>query len=597
MKPSNVAALLLAATILGPAADANASARNPAEVELQTDKVIIFKDGYSMFIRSGEARCDDDGELFIADIPDSAVLGSFWATSNGGPPATMRAGYHTTTNTIEKEVACIRHIDILEANKGKACTLKMTDGATYSGAIRKVLTRRGSKAVQPSYLTSIGARSALSSRSLSATALPSPVLSVEETQGTHFVLKTDEGDVLLPVAGIKTLMMDDIITTTTDKVTETVRHKRLTLDFGKPGAKRKVTLMYFRPGMRWIPTYRVTLGSGENKRASMALQAEILNEAEDLRDVPIDIVVGVPNFRFRTIVSPLVLERTLRDALRQAAPQIMGRNTQLSNALFTQRIREHAAHTHTRGGNGGDGTVDLPKELTTGGAQDLFVYNLPPMTLARGERAAVHIFHADVPYRSVYTWDVRIKRPDIATAPSGSGISSPLALSKNQVWHEVELQNNTKVPWTTGAAMIMDGMQPLAQELLTYTSPGGAVRVPVTVSVDTRGTVTETELGRELKALRWDGHHYAKIRNRAELNLVNRKNVDINVEITLRFGGKAGDVSEDGHVVTSPYNGADWERYRGSPAVNNSTTITWKKTIGSGKTFKPAVRYHYFARH
>lgn len=593
----SVVTFVAAMAITWLAGAASAGTRDPAEITLRTDKVIIFKDGYSMFIRSGEGTCNDKGDLYIGDLPDSAVLGSFWATSDDGPPKTMRAGYHTTTNTIEKEVACTRYIDILEANKGNECSLKMSDGADFSGTIHNVLTRKGEKAVQPSYLTSIGARSTFSSRLFHSSQPPSPALTVVETQGSHFVLRTDEGDVLLPVNGIKTLMMKSITTTTTDVVTETARRKRLTLGFGRPGKKRKVTLMYFRPGMRWIPSYRVTLAPDKKNRASMVLQAEILNEAEDLRDVPVDIVVGVPNFRFRTIVSPLVLEKTLRDALRQAAPQIMGRNNQFSNALFTQRSREHVSRVPAQSSNGAGGTVELPAELTAGGTQDLFVYNLPPLTLSKGERAAVHIFNADVPYRDVYTWDVRIKRRDIATAPSGSGITSPLALSNNQVWHEVELQNNTKVPWTTGAAMIMDGMQPLAQELLTYTSPGGAVRVPVTVSVDTRGSVAETELGRQLKALHWDGYHYVKIRNRAELNLANRKDVDIDVEITLRFGGKADDISEEGEVVTAPYNSADWERYRGNPAVNNSTIITWKQTIGKGTTFKPAVRYHYYARH
>ena len=159
------------------------------------------------------------------------------------------------------------------------------------------------------------------------------------------------------------------------------------------------------------------------------------------------------------------------------------------------------------------------------------------------------------------------------------------------------MQNNTKVPWTTGAAMIMEGMQPLAQELLTYTSPGGAVRVPVTVSVDTRGSVAETETARALKALHWDHHHYAKIENRAQLSLTNRKGEDIDIEVTLRFGGKSTDVSDDGKVITAPYNAADWERYRGSPAVNNSTVITWRRKLAKGETFKPAVRYFYYARH
>ena len=61
----------------------------------------------------------------------------------------------------------------------------------------------------------------------------------------------------------------------------------------------------------------------------------------------------------------------------------------------------------------------------------------------------------------------------------------------------------------------MQGNQPLAQELLTYTSPKRAVRVPVTVSVDTRGTFEENETSRQPKALRWDGYDYFKIDKQA----------------------------------------------------------------------------------
>jgi hypothetical protein len=311
-------------------------------------------------------------------------------------------------------------------------------------------------------------------------------------------------------------------------------------------------------------------------------------------DVPVDIVVGVPNFRFRTTVSPIVLERVLRDTLRQAAPQIMG---QFSNVLYSQRAREHVRDVRPRTAAGGSGSIDLPQELTAAGTQDLFVYNLPKLKLKRTERTAVHIFVAKVPYRDVYTWDVRIKRHDIATAPSGSGVTSPLVLSKNEVWHQIELDNVTKVPWTTGAAMIMQGMQPLAQELLTYTSPGGAVRVPVTVSVDSRGSMTEKEIGRQLKALVWERYHYAKISNEATLTLANRKSIAIDVEITLRFGGKADSVTDDGKIVISPYSGQDWQNYRGSSAVNNSSTVTWSTTIKPGKAFTATTKYHYYARH
>jgi hypothetical protein len=47
--------------------------------------------------------------------------------------------------------------------------------------------------------------------------------------------------------------------------------------------------MYFRPGIRWIPTYRVSLNDQKDKKtATVSLQAELLNEAEDKSVVSTD---------------------------------------------------------------------------------------------------------------------------------------------------------------------------------------------------------------------------------------------------------------------------------------------------------------------
>ncbi len=565
------------------------AADDSARLKLKTDKVIVFKDGYGMFIHSGTAVCDGNGEIYLDEVPDSAVLGSFWATSDDGAPISMKAGYGTLTNTIEKSAVCTRQIEILIENKGKECTLSV-ENKTYTGKIREVLTREGSRLIQPVEYSSFSLDAGRYSN------MPRPaILSLVEQQGTHFVLTTEQGDVLLPVDSIKTLTIKNMTMTRNDVVTETVSKKRLTLRFDSPGKKKKISIVYFRPGLRWIPTYRINLTEGAKKIAKLSLQAELLNEAEDLNDVPVDIVVGVPNFRFRSVVSPMILEKVLKDTLAQAAPQIMGGQA-FSNAMFSQRAGEFRGDARSDD-EGAGGAIALPPELTTGGAQDLFIYSLPKLTFKVGDRMAVHISDSEVPYRDVYTWEVTLKKPDIATAPSGAGVTSPLALGKNEVWHQVELENTTRIPWTTGAAMLMQGNQPLAQELMTYTSPGGIVRVPVTVSVDTRGTASESETNRTLNALSWEGHSYAKITDEVKLLLTNRKKEALDFEITFRFGGKAEAVTDAGKVVIAPFNGADWENYRGSPAVNNSSVVSWKSRVEPGKTFEPKVTYHYFARH
>jgi hypothetical protein len=290
-----------------------------------------------------------------------------------------------------------------------------------------------------------------------------------------------------------------------------------------------------------------------------------------------------------------VLERAMLRALQQAAPQIMGQVDMMSNALFSQRRGERRPG-HERMPARPGATIALPEELTAGRSQDLFVYHLPRMTLLKGHRAAVPVFDARVPYRDVYTWDLHLSRHDIEAAPSGSLSGSPLALSTNRVWHTVELSNSTEVPWTTGAAMILRGYQPLAQELLTYTSADGTVRLPVTVAVDVRPGFSEEETGRNLDALRFDGYQYARIDKLGHIRVVNRKERAIDIEVVCRLGGRAEEATREGEITVGPFDRSDWDRYRGSEAVNNHSVVAWKVRLAPGEVFDPTVKYHYFTR-
>lgn len=554
--------VIVAASLLGTTCAAHQQPREEgdSQLKLTTKKVIVFKDGYCLIVKRGTAVTDEKGEVFTTEVPDSAVLGSFWATPTEGRLLSTVAGWRETTKETEEDVACAQVIDVIEGNVDKECSLQLSDGSFLSGVIT------------PTRLAA-----------------------------SHFVLATEEGDMLVAISDIKRLTIAKMKTTVSRKRSATERSKQLTFRFERAGERREVLLMYFRPGLRWIPTYHINLTEKQNeKTAEIAMQAEILNEAEDVIDVPIDIVVGVPNFRFRQNVSPLVLEGTMRNALRQAAPNLMGQALSMgngfSNASFQQRSGEVRRATRQGGEVANVADVDLPDELTAGTAQDLFVYNLPKLTLKKGERAAIPVLTTEVPYRDVYTWDLHVKRADIATAPSGSGIQSPLTLSQNQVWRQIELINNTNLPWTTGAAMITEGQQPLAQELLTYTPPKNQCRVPVTVSVDTRGSLDESEVRREMDATKWDGYTYAKISRKAQLNLRNNKSIATDVEITLRFDGKADEVSDEGQVKLAPFRAEDWQNYRGHPGINNSSIVVWKANVKPGATFTPSVDYHFFAR-
>jgi hypothetical protein len=609
-----ITTLLAVALVLSWISSASCAEKSSSELTLKTQRVIIFKDGYALVIKRGTATTDKAGEIFTDEVPDAAVLGSFWAVPEEGRLVSMLAGWKSTKDTAEKQVICTQPIEILLANKGKRAKIELHDKTLYNGVIQDVLIEKTAGPVPPAQLEALDLPALVAApvapSPLSAMAYIPPrrhavtgAATTERTltmiAGSNFILRTDEGDVLLPVAEVRSIAVKDMKTTLAKTLTTSKKTKRLSLKFDKPEKKQAVSIMYFRPGFRWIPTYRVSLNENkEKKTATVSMQAELLNEAEDLDNVPLDIVVGVPNFRFRGTPSPMVLEAALRNALAEAAPDLMGNpSNSMSNAMYSQRAGDFRQAQAQANGVAEEGIVNLPHELTAAGAQDLFVYNLPKITIDKGDRVAVPIFTTDVPYCDIYTWDVRITKHDNAAAPSGAGTNSPLTLSKNEVWHQILLTNNTNLPWTTGAAMIMQGNQPLAQELLTYTPPKDEVRVPVTVSVDTRGSLTEKETGRELKSIQWEGYNYARIDKEIKLDLCNNKPLAIEAEITLRVGGKADKTTPEGDVTLGAFDPADWVQYQGHPAVNNSSTVVWKTKLKAGEKFDPSVLYHYFTRH
>ena len=337
-------------------APAYSAEKNASELELKIERVIVFKDGYSLIIKRGVATTDTTGEVFTDEVPDAAVLGSFWAVPEEGRLISMLAGWKLTKDSDNKELPCAQPIEILLANKGKQAKVELNDRTVHSGIIQEVLADKTDTPVAPTQLELLdlsplasttkptGALAASRVSRLTST-VPTGEHTLTTFSGTNFVLRTEEGDVFLPVAEVRSIVVKDMKTTIAKTVTTSKKTKRLSFRFEGAEKKQSISIIYFRPGIRWIPTYRVDLNDKhEKKTAAVSLQAELLNEAEDLDDVPVDIVVGVPNFRFRGTPSPLVLEATLRNALAEAAPDLMGNTSnQLSNAMYSQRSGLFAA--------------------------------------------------------------------------------------------------------------------------------------------------------------------------------------------------------------------------------------------------------------
>lgn len=558
----------------------------PADrLALTTERVIIFKNGYCLVIKSAKGRADARGDVYFSEVPPAAVLGTFWVTSPEHQVKSVRA---TTTLTGSTQTVITRPQNFAElaaANLGRPVTLQVVGQSRpqYEGTLVQLLD--GQSVPVP------GASGDVLERIEPGTP-PRP------DAASHVVIKEQSGNLIaLPIASITAMQDPHLLTEWRREAQSLTSEKRLVISMGPELADREVNLsiVYFTPGMRWIPTYRLQ-NVGE-PAGRLELQGEILNELEDFEGVPADLVVGVPSFRFKDVVSPLSLEPVLYNALNEAAPQIMGQQAiagQFRNDYYADRAGERLREAVIPAG-----LPDPAEEGVGAGEQDLHVYPIGPLTMKRGDRAAIPLWATTQPIAHVYTFDVNVRRDqhggctvsDNYNAADSSRL--PLQLASNRVWHQLELKNASTVPWTTGATIVFDGRTPISQELLTYTSPGGTTLLPLTVATDLRGSYAEEEINREANVLRWGSNQYSRLTKRCTITLTSFRQEASSMRIGVSMGGRAKDASDAAKVAITDSLAADWSESWWAP-VNNHSSISWSLDLkpGETKTLTFVVEYY-----
>ncbi len=572
----------------------------PGELTLATERVVIFKDGYSLFVRKATGTADAEGNVHTFEVPDAAVLGSFWAFSAEERLLGMKAELVTERAVREEATACLTMVDLLRANRNALVTIARNEGDDVTGVVAEVLERPGVSTVdtlrpqpQPGVWTPHG-------RAQPPTATGRVEQEILPAGGALVRVRAQDGtETVLPTAQIRTLTGRSLKTQMTRRFESKTVRKRLSMALGKAAAGQaaEVTLVYFTPGLRWIPTYRL---SGElESKGDLSLQAEILNEVMDLDGVAADMVVGVPHFKFREVISPLSLEMQLRNVLRQAAPQLMSQ--QMGNAYFASRAGE------SQGDRGA--SISMAPELGAAGSGDLFVYSLRSLTLRKGGRATVPLWQSRIPLAHLYTLDIMLGRDARGGKTyvrqhrvddhgrSQNPQASPLELAEHKVWHQFQLKNETDVPWTTGAALTMRGTLPLGQDMLTYTSIGAEALLPLTVAVDVCAEYDEEEVERVPNAATWGSNRYARIVKQAKVKVCNYRKNASRLRVTLALGGKVTRASDDGTIKINDFRVEDWSNNGyAARGINNHSDVEWNLELAPGEVKYLELTYEFFAR-
>ena len=517
----------------------------------KTIAVAAFKNGLAFVIRQGEVPLTG-GIGRISPIP-MATLGTLWlSTSTPESRLDEVVAYHYSI-AGERVIPSIG--EILQANAGKTVTISY-QAKEYTGEV-------------------VGLRTSTESDP-GASTVSAPDANAE-ARSSYLLLRVNKSLLAFPLGGISlaTLPEDAVLREHLDRPGQALRFK-----VKGGGTKEKLTMGYLEHGVGWTPSYLISIA--DDTHAQITMQAVVTNDAEDIEDADLFFVVGVPNFAYANLPSPMSLQQSLVDFMRDAKDNFAKKSFGLfSNALQGQALaldeREAAPMSLTP-------SVD---ELSSAPEEDLFLYNRSGVTLAKGERASYNVFSGNIACEHIYNWEVE-DPPRVD--PYGNVINNPNAPDANladSVWHAIRLKNSTRFPWTSAPALVLSGDKPVSQDTLSYTPKGASSSLNITVATDVRASHEEREVARQQDLTHRPNYNYELVTVEGKLTVKNYKTKEIRLSATKTLRGIVESQSDEGKAVRLA---------EGIESDNPKSRLSWGITLKPGEERVVTYRYKIWIR-
>lgn len=498
-----------------------------------TKRISIFKNGIAFFHKNGEVDASSGqvkfDELPIGNLasrndvsahprerePASVIFGSVWFSSTTNP-LLRTSVFKEEAGTQE---ALLNLTDLLSHNLEKTIgfTLK-NDPASYSGRIMSI-------------------------------------------QDDVLLIKMDKGWKQIAVAAIDRFDFEEQPNLYQNKIAQKTV---LQLDFAQPQKAVPIDLMYFQKGLSWLPNYHLQLLGGH--KASISLKANVFNEVEDLENVAVNFVMGLPSFS--NIPEPLFSKQSLASFMSD-----LSRNPRSSSSHYTESVV-----THTRASVNYQVSKDpfLNDPDTEGemSDEDLFFYTKENFSLPKGGKMLIHLLETDISYEDSYS--VRLDK-DLRRYGRHS------QESRNAVWHSLKFKNESGLPLPTGAISFVKDEKgskyPISQNHLDFVPAGLMARVKMTEVPDI--VVLDDE---KVKDTQQHGQDDGKLLTiEAIVEVSNFKRKEITLEIEREVAGELIDSDvpwTQGHAGTQNLN-----------SLNQKNEVRWVLSLQPGE--KKTITYRY----
>ncbi len=513
-------------------------------------RVAVFKNGTGFFFNPMTLKAEKDGEqkgkFIIKSLPE-ALFGTFWFYTNGKPISSLKS-YESEEKSIKTEKATTLH-EMLYGNIGETVeiTLNSTKESEITGKIQNVNLQTG-------------------------------MLFLETT-------KPKVGFMVISINEIKAISFTK---TPNTEFSPTSKKRIIEVEIDKASSQENVEMAYLQRGIGWLPSYLINLK--DDKKAQIILRAEVVNDAEDIKDATLSLVVGVPNFKYDKLVSPFVSNQDLESFLNQLngnSGNYYGRqNMAMSNAIMSQNAGYGGAMEMDAYGGGGN-----TDEIETQSQEDLFFYTKNGVSLPKGGRALYSLFSDEVDYKHIY--EVQL--------PQNNGYNVVYKQEneqKNDVYHSLELTNSTDFPWTTGTAMVTQPRktkegtvsatadpQVLSQDMLKYTAKTSKSMLRLTIAPDIMVKDNEQETERETD-IKKQKIVYDLVKATATIEVKNYKDKEVTLKISRTITGEM--------LRTD----SDWENKKRPNyyAINPINDVTWEVKLAKGESKTITYSYQFYVR-
>lgn len=617
---AGVATATLAATFLlsfSNAALAEKATPLNSLAEIPVKEVTVFKDGHALVLHRGLMKTDSAGNVVMDDLP-KPVLGTFWPFSSDrrarlsmAVAGVRRVSVSNTSLTVP---------ELIEGNIGARVRVLLKPRSVAYGEGRADVRDNVSSVIEGT-IESVPARS---SEEMERTA-PDRTDRKLPRRGDVVMIRTEEGLRAEPFANIESIAFKG-------EVESSLSHEELRnlitlkLDWQgdkpgtatSPGARDKVDvgMIYLQEGIRWVPSYKVIIDG--NGKAVVLLNATVENRLRDLKDIRLDLVVGVPTFPFKDQIDPFALNGSVADVVRR-----LDRNSIIASQFSNAAILQGA----TNGTVGAQGADYSSNESSFSGAtrvdsgtknEDMFVYTVEHVSLAKGERMVLPVARYELDYEDIYSLELPFGAPsEVPRSYNEETVKYEKLLKAPRVMHKLRIKNKGKQPFTTAPTLLVSADQKtgretvLGQSLMTYTACGARVDLDLGTAIDFAVKRDDVETSRLPDAVKWQDDKYCRVNHKSSITITNfsKKAAVLEVERNL-FGFVDG--ADQGAAVKRtnffenaveanngnrhPY----WWNYYSFPhwwhSVNGSSSIKWNTRLAPGAKASLDYRWHYFWR-